>query len=181
TGEMRLLCLDPPKATHGAPTVSWRQTLANVNNKLLLDVGRRIQTASLAYGEGILVCPTNAGAVFGVDLLSHSLVWAYSYREDTPKGGDHQQEMRRRNMWMGMQSPPNLNPDWKTAPPVIQEGKVVLTAPDGSGIHCVNLRKGTRVWRATRTDDIYLGGVYNGKVVLVGKDNCRALKLADGK
>ena len=45
------------------------------------DVIRRTWAAHLAYGEGILVCPTNAGAVFGVNLLENSLVWAYPYRD----------------------------------------------------------------------------------------------------
>ena len=40
-----------------------------------------MQAAHLAYADGILVCPTNAGVVLGVDLLSHSLVWAHSYRD----------------------------------------------------------------------------------------------------
>ena len=44
-------------------------------------MARRTQATHLAFGEGILVIPTNAGAVFGVDLLSNSLVWAYPYRE----------------------------------------------------------------------------------------------------
>jgi len=44
-------------------------------------MGRRAHAAPLAYGEGILVCPTNAGAVFGVDFLTHRLLWAYAYRD----------------------------------------------------------------------------------------------------
>ena len=78
--ELRLVCLD---AANGEPT--WTQTLATARDRLLLDISRRVQAVHLAYGEGILVCPTNAGAILGVDLLSRSLVWAFPYREKTPE------------------------------------------------------------------------------------------------
>src|SRR5262249_31886477 len=77
--ELRLVCLDA--ATGDLP---WAQNLATPRTRLLLDGGRRQHAAPLAYGEGLLVCPTNAGAVVAVDLLSHSLVWAHAYREETP-------------------------------------------------------------------------------------------------
>lgn len=184
--ELRLVCLD---AANGEPT--WMQRLATARDRLLLDVSRRVQAVHLAYGEGILVCPTNAGAILGVDLLSRSLVWAYPYREKTPdsypgfampRGG-------------GRRPPPGapgigfdafgnlqkLSGDWKMSAPVIQEGKVVFTAPDGSAIHCLNLRNGEPLWQAERRDDLYLAGVFHGKVVLVGRNTCRALSLADGR
>src|SRR5262249_51467120 len=78
-GELRLACLEPLR---GNP--AWTQTLAGPRTRLLLDGGRRLHAAPLALGEGILVCPTNAGAVVAVDLLSHSLLWAHAYRDDPP-------------------------------------------------------------------------------------------------
>src|SRR5262249_44563488 len=61
-------------------------------------------------------------------------------------------------------------------------GKVVFAAPDGSSsIHCLSLRDGDSLWQADRRDDLYLAGVFQGKVVLVGKNVCRALSLSDGK
>ena len=41
----------------------------------------RVQACHIAYADGFLVIPTNAGAVFGVDLISGSLAWAYPYGE----------------------------------------------------------------------------------------------------
>jgi outer membrane protein assembly factor BamB len=179
--ELRLLCLDASRGD-----VSWTQTLAQTQNKLSQDVARRSQAAHLAYGEGILVCPTNAGAILGIDLLSHSLVWAYFYREKNQTTAlEMQQMMIQGGMMMakGMYNPNNPNaPEWKVSAPIIQEGKVVFTAPDGTSIDCLNLRDGTRMWRASRSEeDLYLGGVVNGKVLIVGKKDCRALNLADGK
>ena len=59
--------------------------------------------------------------------------------------------------------------------------KVVFTAPDEASVHCLNLSDGALLWKAKRDDDLYLAGVYGGKVLLVGKRTCRALDLADGK
>jgi RNA polymerase sigma factor (sigma-70 family) len=154
--ELRLACIDP---AHGK--VIRTQALATT------DKGR-IQTANLAYGEGMLVCPTNAGAILGIDVLSNNLAWAYSYREkgdgqpSNPDGSNHGQ--------------------WQVSAPVIQDGKVIFTASDARSVHCINLRDGSRVWTQKRLDDdLYLGGVHGGKVIIVGKKTCRALSLSKGE
>ena len=172
--ELRLVCLEAQKGE-----INWTQPLANVRDRLLLDVGRRMRGVSLAYGGGMLVCPTNAGAVLGVDLLTHSLVWAHSYREEQP---NQEMPMMRRGMpWNGYMINRNLNSDWKASAPVIQDGRVVFTAPDSDAVYCLNLRDGTPLWKESRGEDLYLAGVYSGKVVLVGRNYCRALHLEDGK
>jgi outer membrane protein assembly factor BamB len=182
--ELRLVCLEPPREDKQPPTIGWIQTLANFRDRMLLDPGRRIQAAHLSFGDGIIVCPTNAGVLLGIDLLSHSFAWAYSYREDAPAQESSNNMNGRRmmpGMWPGQMNNHSLSADWKTSAPIIQDGKVVFTAPDAPSVHCLNLRDGKRLWKESRSDDLYLGGVYNGKVVLVGKSTCRALDLATGK
>jgi outer membrane protein assembly factor BamB len=203
--ELRLVCLDP--ANKGKPV--WTQALASVRERLQMDVSRRIQAVHLAYADGILVCPTNAGAILGVDLLTRSLLWAFPYREKSRESGsDHgqvQMMMRGRfrpvpwgGEWPG--SLQKLSTDWKMTAPIIVDGKVVFTAPDGSAIHCLNLQTGDALWQAERQNDLYVAGVFpinppsagsstttqhsplsKYAVVLVGKDTCRALNLADGR
>jgi outer membrane protein assembly factor BamB len=170
--EIRLYCLDAATGT-----VAWKQTLASVRDKLPQDVARRIHAAHLAYGDGILVCPTNAGAILGVDLLTRGLVWAKPYREVSRSQEPRFRSRRLRYYQFGH----NLKPDWQDAAPVIQDGKVIFTAPDGAAVECLNLRDGNTVWKAERKDDLYLAGVYRGKALLVGKRGVRALALADGK
>jgi outer membrane protein assembly factor BamB len=190
--ELRLVCVNPVFARTATgswvPRVESVQTLATTRDKMQQDVARRTEAAHLAYGEGILVCPTNAGAVLGVDLLSNSLVWAYPYREK----GD-QAEMATaavgvgrgriiRPGWVigadGRPFTPTQNSHWKVAPPIIADGKVVFTAPDARSVHCISLRDGSPLWTRSRTeDDLYLAGVFNGKVVIVGKKNVRGLSL----
>ena len=170
-GDVVLFCLDP-----GRGDVAWSQPLATVREKLLTDVGRRLQAVHLAYSDGLLVCPTNAGAVLGVDILSRSLVWAYAYHDrPAAPGPDGAPPPPPPSI------PPETGPAWKASAPVIHDGKVVFTAADDDAVHCLNLRDGARLWRQPRTeDDLYLGAVCQDRVVIVGKSACRALSLADG-
>ncbi len=188
--ELKLLCIDPA----GGKVIAT-QTLAQTKDKMQQDVIRRMQAAHLSYGEGLLVCPTNAGAVLGVDLLSNSLVWAYAYREKpangTPDEGVNMNWRGGRRFggppgmvfldgrWV-QNTPPTAH--WQVSAPVIQDGKVVFTAPDARSVHCLNLRDGSRVWvHARAEDDLYLGGVFNGKVLIVGKRGIRAVSLSKGE
>jgi outer membrane protein assembly factor BamB/tetratricopeptide (TPR) repeat protein len=162
------------------------QQLATTRDKMQIDVARRVQAAHLCYGEGMLVCPTNAGAILGIDLLTNSLVWAFSYREKSDVAHvDPPQPIqpgRPRPVPQPRQYNPNENNHWKVSAPIIQDGKVVFAAPDGQRIYCLNLRDGRRLWDQRRLDeDLYLGGVYNGKVLVVGKKTVRALTLNKGE
>ena len=183
--ELRLVCLD---ATKGE--LVWAQTLATAKDRLTSDVARRIHAVHLAYSEGIIVCPTNAGALLGFDIFTNSLVWAYPYREKAaaetpnPMGGPFGRGGRRMAPgFPGFEGTPlqPLSGEWKGSAPLIHDGKVVFTAPDGGAIHCLNLKDGNFLWQAERKDDLYIAGIFQGKVVLVGKNSCRALSLADGK
>ncbi|HXG09698.1 MAG TPA: PQQ-binding-like beta-propeller repeat protein [Gemmataceae bacterium] len=173
--ELHLVCLDAARGD-----LLWTQTLVVPMNRLQLDVGRRIQALHLACADGILVCPTNAGVILGVDLCRRSLAWAYFYREEEPLPPEGAIGGR----W-GRSVPrvlPRLRADWKSAGPVLVGDKVIVTAPDSGSLHCLDLQSGALVWKAERTeDDLYLAGVHAGKAVVVGKHGCRALALADGK
>src|SRR5579883_350259 len=198
--EIRLICLETTEVrsslgtTIYVPRIVSTQTLGMTQEKMQHDALRRTWAAHLAYGEGILVCPTNAGAVFGVNLLENSLVWAYPYRDPSDASEQPAPQWNGRVMRGGI--PPgfqmgrdgNLHPiqnyqgQWKVTAPVISDGKVVFTAPDARSIHCINLRDGSPLWRWPKHDeDLYLGNVYNGKVLIVGKKNVRALSLSSGE
>jgi outer membrane protein assembly factor BamB len=79
-------------------------------------------------------------------------------------------------------APPLPRPAWAAAAPLVTGGRVVFTAPDGPSVHCLSLRDGSLLWKAPRAEgDLYVAGVSHGKVLLVGRQTCRALDLADGK
>jgi outer membrane protein assembly factor BamB len=91
--------------------------------------------------------------------------------------------MQGRRFRGGMEMPMvNMSQErWYPAPPAIVNGNVVFTAPDSNAVVCLSLRDGQRRWSVNRQQgDLYMGGVYNGKVLIVAKDSVRALKLSDG-
>lgn len=183
-GQLRLVTLDVQHKKEGDKDV-WIvnpsfQDLGTVDQqyKVTHDISRRAATVHLAYGEGVLVCPTNAGSVLGVDLMSRSLAWAYHYRQSAP----HPQSY----IPPGMGFQPNrmmslAYSNWKVSPPFIHDGKVIFTAPDAVSIHCINLRDGTPVWTMRQQDhDLFVAGVFNDKLLVIGKHSARALRLTDG-
>jgi outer membrane protein assembly factor BamB len=188
--ELRLVCIDPSKRVGPHPAIVHPPQLLGMvqpQNRVAFDVSRRLNAVHLAFGEGILVCPTNAGEVFGVDLMSRALVWSYPYRETTHVSPFQSNQFNQfqpfppgmRNPSMGTGAATFAN--WKSAPPAVVDGKVVFTAPDAGSVHCINLRDGTPVWKSLQSDgDLFMAGVFNGKVLIVGKTSIRALSLQTG-
>jgi outer membrane protein assembly factor BamB len=172
--ELSLVCLNPKD---GKPI--WSQRLGAAGTPLAKDTYRRMQAASLAYADGIMVCPTNIGIVFGVDIVQRRLAWAHSYSlpPANQPAAPNQPAMRRWQMMLDAAR----TPQWRYCGACIEDGKVVFTAPDSDGVECLNLRDGTLAWKVARRDDVYLAGIFKGKAVLVGKSACRALSLTDGK
>ena len=89
SGILRLVCLDPKNlvAVPGQtrkPALVWSQKLGRPNNSLPQDSIRRFQGATLAASEGIIICPTNSGAIVAVDTMSRSLLWAHAYKKINP-------------------------------------------------------------------------------------------------
>lgn len=192
SGRMRLACLDPLKVRHyqvpdgkpsdKAPELVWSQRLGEPNMKLPLDTIRRFQCSYLAYSEGVMICPTNAGAVVAVDVMSRSLLWARSYRSIKPTdnvrgvpGGAR--IIRRAGSQPATQT--LLSPDrYRASAPIISNGRVVFSSFDSESVDCLDLRTGDLIWtEPRRSGDLYVGGAIADKVVIVGKQSVRAVNL----
>ena len=185
--ELRLVCIDPDpaKVSGRRPMIVQPiQTLGMIEqrNRVTHAVSRRINSAFLAYGEGILVCPTNAGEILGVDLMSRSLAWAYPYREaipeekQAPQPNGFQPNFVRPGMPYGMVGSLATISKWRRPPPVIAEGKVIFTAPDAKSVHCLNLRDGTPIWkRRKKESDVFFAGVSSAatRALVVGEPDPR--------
>jgi outer membrane protein assembly factor BamB len=171
--EINLLCLDSSTGD-----LLWSQNLASVPSSIESDAARRMRPVHLAYADGVLVCPTNAGAVVAVDPLSHNLLWAHLYEEAKPSAvGDAAEFLvpgaSVQEGW------------WKGGAPIIHGDRVLLSAPSGASgddpLLCLNLHNGSVMWESPRMDDLYVAGVFEDKVLIVGKRECRAVALADGR
>ena len=166
--DLRLFCLS---ADRGA--LLWTQTLATSRTGLLLDLPRRMHAVHLAYRDGVLVCPTNGGAILGVDPLSRSLLWAHAYRERPAETEEAEP---------GSFPADTFTKGFTYTAPILVGERVIYAGPDADSIRCLNLRDGTLLWKiARREDDRYIGGVSDGKVLIVGQSQCRAVSLAKGE
>ncbi len=192
-GRVRLACLDPLKVKHyplpngkpsdKAPELVWSQRLGEPNTKLPADTIRRFQCSYLAYSEGVMICPTNAGAVVAVDIMSRSLLWARSYRSikqvENPQPNAGGRIIRRGNGMMTASGMATLSPDrYRASAPIISNGRVVFSAFDSESVDCLDLRTGDLLWsEPRRAGDLYVGGVVSDKVLVVGKEAVRAINL----
>jgi outer membrane protein assembly factor BamB len=155
----------------------WSQQLAVVEQPIHRDAIRRLAGATPSYADGILVCPTSAGAVVAVELATRSLLWGYRYgREQDPTGHMNDPLLRRLSMIRGGEPPDG----WSDASITLADGRVLVSPVETNEIHCLNLLDGKRIWKQPRADDLYLACVTQGKVLLVGRHSLRALRLADG-
>jgi outer membrane protein assembly factor BamB len=162
--ELRLLAIDLDRAKWKNPQevqVEKSVTLTKIaaGEQVRNHALRRTQPLHIAQADGLLVCPTNAGVLLGVDRAKMEVRWKYEYRDakaDTPK-----------------------LPHWQAACPIVVKDRIVFTAADAPGIHCIDL-DGNKKWTATADKDLYLATVHDNIVMLVGRTHCRGLSLADG-
>jgi len=171
-GEIRLLVLNPKD---GRP--EWSQTLYDVERPVLQDPYRPLAGVSPSYSDGVLVCPTAAGAVVAVDLTSRSLLWGYRYQSTI--GAGQNAMMRRIQMQQGGMASQANTERWADSLATIADGRVILTPVDSDEIHCVNLVDGSLAWKKKRNNGLYVGGIYEGKVIVVGRRQIEALALHD--
>ena len=176
--EIRLFSLS---SQTGRP--NWSQLIAYSDSRIEQDMGRRWWTAQVAIAGGVVVCPTTAGWLVGVDRVNRSVLWASRYtRPETSR--------QRRGDPRAANLVPNtpLNQLWPPAAPVIAGDRAVYTPPDGFNagtpaqpeLVCVNLFDGSPVWQKPKGNFLYLAGVFGERVVLVGTDAVTALSLANG-
>ncbi len=198
-GYLKMACLDPHKTTvppaapnapnarasMPVPELLWVQNLGRANSPIKQDSLRRIQSSFMASSDGVIVCPTNSGALIAVDINARSLLWAHTYNAGEPRGeiGPGGGGMGRRpfpgNGVAGQALP---NERWRASNPIIINGRVVMSAYDSDQVQCLDLRTGKMLWTVNRqVDDMYVGGVVAGNVVIVGRNTVRAIKLIGDK
>ena len=177
--QLRLLTLDPEKGELLDST-----PLGKIRGEILLPSFRRAGAAQLAHAEGVLICPTQCGAVLGVERLTRQVKWAFNYERVETKtvaaDGREQGIIRLADKrWL---PPMGEVRHWRNSPPLITGKRVLVAPPDAVAIHCLDLYDGRLLWKQPRQiNDMHVAGVIGDRVLIVGEKSCRALALADGK
>ncbi|MDC0935031.1 PQQ-binding-like beta-propeller repeat protein [Pirellulales bacterium] len=153
-------------------SLQWRQQLAHLEHGVTVDRARRLQASMPSYHAGMLVCPTGAGVVVGIQLSKRSLRWAYRYERAVKPASER-----------GHRNVPKHKTDgkWTDAAAIIVDGRVLLTPPESDALHCLDLQTGDLLWKQPRGKWNRLASVADGRVILAGPKGVGALHLADGK
>ncbi len=166
-----LVALDPATGQ-----VQWQQQLLRLEQSISLDPARRRAGVTPSYAGGVLVCPTAASTVVAIDVVKREFAWVYRYSREA-------QSAEMRNFWQQQQMQAQLvraNNQWLDSSAVIAEGKVLVTPPESSEIHCLDLHTGKLLWHRRQGDSLFLGSVDHGNVLLISGQSVQALRLSDG-
>lgn len=164
--ELKLCCLNPEDGS-----LDWSQVIALCQRPIDSDLFRRTQACFLAYQDGILVCPTNLYRVVAVDPLTRTVLWHFVHAES-----DGRQAQQFAPMQF-IQPPANVS---ATDAPIIDRGRVMVTAAQGNMLYCVDLQSGRSLWRISREGTHHVAGVFGERVLLVGNDQVRSVRWENG-
>lgn len=183
--EIRLLVLDP----NDKGKLLWSQQLTTVERSVTMAPLRRLAGVSPSYSDGVLICPTGAGAVVAVDLATRSLLWGYRY--PMPKDGNNDfvrgQQMMAWQFNGGYYDGMTPVTRWLDSTATVVDGRVLLTPAESDSLHCLRLIDGQPAWdalprkRNENDYDLYVACVHKGIAVLVGQNGVRGVRLEDGK
>ena len=157
--------------------VRWQQQLVGLEQGITLDPARRLVGAMPSYAGGILVCPTSAGAAVAIDVVKREFAWVYRYPREMPSPADFRQLWQQQQM---QNQAVRVNSRWRDSAAIIDDGRVFLTPPESGELHCLDLRTGKLLWKHRKGDALFVACVDQGRVLLVGKDSVRSLRVDDG-
>lgn len=160
--------------------LEWQQQLVQLESRTInVDANRRLAGSSPSFADGVLVCPTSAGAVVAVDIANRSLLWGFQYSQATNEGQPNGMFMPRQMMFA---QPKLLGQRWNDATVTIDDGRVLVTPIESNEMYCLDLLSGKLLWPAQKRNDLlFVAGVHRGKAVIVGKNNLVAVQMSDGK
>jgi|GEM_PF-1520197 len=180
---IRLFCLEGETGR-----VRWSQRIGWSDDRLDRDLNRRLWAALPSLAHGVLVCPTSAGWVVGVDSLTGTLLWAHRFSTRSPESGNGTPGLFLRNRGMLEVANRRVDSHWVAAPPVIAGTSVLLTPPETKDandpstgiIVCLDLFSGRKLWELPRRDANQLAVVTDRVAVLASSRTLDALQL-DGR
>lgn len=174
-GEVLLFVLSPETGD-----LRWSQALKPPRAVVEQDLVRRLWSATPAVDGGLVVCPTTTGWLVAVDRHTHRIAWAHRFSESTdPPSAASGATVH------SMQA---LNDRWCSTAPILAQGRVLFAPPehpdetgqDQPRLLCLDVRSGSRVWERPKANFLYVAGVFDECVVLVGRDAVTSLDVAGG-
>jgi outer membrane protein assembly factor BamB len=145
--------------------LEWSCVVAHPREGVHQDTERRLVGATPSLADGVIVCPTSAGVIVGVDAATRSILWGYSYRRVDPL------------------APPSSTPEgeWIDSIATIAQGRVLVTLIDSDLLFCLDLLTGQEIWSCSGGDMLFVACVHHGHAILIGSHEVTALRMEDRK
>lgn len=158
----------------------WTLPIAVPERPILQDPLRRLAGAMPSYADGVLVCPTSAGAVVGVDPWSRSVLWAYETPLAESSLGNRRIMLLRA---LGVVQTPQQGPEhFSLDSTATILGSYVLVAPvESDRLFCFELQTGRLLWQRQMEDFRYAAGGNEEVVLTVGEKTISGWRLRSGK
>jgi len=157
----------------------WSRVVAVPQQNVLDDPERRLAGATPSMADGVLVCPTSAGAVVAVEPATRSLLWGYEY--PPAESGDRTRRIQRLGvaaLRAGVAVGPQGSCD---ASATLAAGHVVLAPVESDELLCLELESGELVWKRRLEDLLYVGCIHDATVLAVGAEGLSSWNLSSGK
>ncbi len=169
-GDICLCCLDSRSGQE-----LWRQQLVTVESGgVQSDPIRRVAGAMPTYHEGVLICPTGAGAVVAIDLVDRTLRWGATVERNA--------EMYRSINGTGRAlETVKLMQRWHNGVAVAEGTAVLITPVESDRLYGLDLLTGEKLFpEKNRVQMMYLAGIRNGTFLVVGTHQIRAFSVESG-
>jgi len=158
----------------------WSMPIAVPDRPITQDLLRRVAGAMLSYADGVLICPTLAGAILAVDPWTRNVLWAYEI-----PGAEAYLGSRRINMLktLGAMQPVHQSKEHFSIDniAILAEGYVVIAPLESDQMFCLELQTGRPCWKKRLEDFRYVAGVAKGVVLAVGSQSLSGWDLRTGK
>jgi outer membrane protein assembly factor BamB len=151
--------------------VLWVQGIGYVDRPIDEEPLRYALACTPCSGSGVIVCPTQAGILVGVDALDGALLWTYYCGDEEGSGTDSTWSLGSRHTF-GNPGFPN--------PALVEANRVIVLPRQSEAIQCLDLATGRGLWKKPRGDGEFVAAADDGVVMVVGERLCRGLSLADG-
>ena len=169
-GDIVLVCLDPATGD-----LRWQQQLVAIEGAgIQFDAIRRISGASPSYHQGVLICPTGAGATIAVNLADRTLRWGNSY---TRRATSNVILNRSRTS----RSSDQLLQRWHHSAAITNGTAVVVTPVETDNLYCFDLFDGERRFIKPRQAAFYAAGIRGDQLLMVSARDIVSYQMDKGR
>jgi len=168
--ELQLLAIESRRGE-----LLWKTTLGDLPRQLASDPARQRIACPVVWQDGVLLCPTAAGALVAVDPLTQTPRWAYRYGVSLRESAYRQRNENTAYL-------PDLWWDaWRETTLKCAGDIAVLASPESDWLHAVQVRTGQVQWSVPRGNALCLLDLADGAALVLEPTALRAHDLSTGR